>query len=243
MKAEACRRLRYAAAKRLPVVCYPALFPGMTGPITLAGALAQSAAEILAGIVIHQAEAPGSPLISGSSVLPMDMRTVSLSYGSPEYVLVGMATVDYFSDIGVPTWIGAGCTDAHLFDAQSAAEAGANIMAAALSGTALVHNLGFLSAGKTGSLELLVACDDMAGSARRFVAAMTVSDEHLAEAVITDAGISGRYLNHPHTKAHVRRSMWIPSVFQRFDVGAWRRYGERSARETIRERIEELLGD
>jgi trimethylamine--corrinoid protein Co-methyltransferase len=214
----------------------------MPGPVTLAGALAQSAAEVLAGIVIHQAEAPGSPLISGSSVLPMDMRTVSLSYGSPEYVLAGMATVDYFSDIGVPAWIGAGCSDAHVFDAQAAGEAGANITAAVLSGTALVHNLGFLSAGKAGSLEMLVACDDMAGSARRFVSAMTVSQDHLAEAVIAEAGPSGRYLGHPHTKAHVRRSMWIPSVFQRFDVGAWRRAGARPARDAIRERIAELLG-
>ena len=34
---EACRRLRHAARRRLPVVCYPAMIPGTTGPVTLDG--------------------------------------------------------------------------------------------------------------------------------------------------------------------------------------------------------------
>lgn len=241
IKAEACRRLRFAAARRLPLVCYPALFPGVTGPMTLAGALSQSAAEVLAGIVIHQAEGPGAPLASGSALLPMDMRTVNISYGGPEYALAGMAAVDYFSDIGVPSWIGAGCSDAHGFDAQAVAEAGANITSAALSHTAWIHNLGFLCAGRTGSLEMLVACDELAGMARRFVTGVAVSPETLAEPVIARAGASGRYLHHPHTRKHARRSMWIPSVFTRLDSGAWGRSGATSARKAIRQRIAQIL--
>ena len=41
--------------------------------------------------------------------------------------------------------------------AQAAAEAGANMAIAALAGTPFVHNLGFLSGGRTGSLEMLGA--------------------------------------------------------------------------------------
>ena len=46
---EFCRRSKMAAERRLPVVCFPALFPGISGSLTMAGAIAQSSAESLAG--------------------------------------------------------------------------------------------------------------------------------------------------------------------------------------------------
>ena len=141
---EACRRLRHAARRRLPVVCYPAMIPGTTGPVTLDGAIAQSSAEILAGLVVHQLEQPRAPVITASAILPMDMRSGGISYGSPEYMMVGIGAVDFFDDLGIPTWIGAGCSDAHIVDAQAAAEVGMSLYLASLSGTAFIHNLGFL---------------------------------------------------------------------------------------------------
>ena len=56
-----------------------------------------------------------------------------------------------------------GCSDSHQFDAQAAAEAGANLAIAGLANASFVHNLGFLSGGRTGSLELLTLCDKMIG--------------------------------------------------------------------------------
>ena len=243
LKKEACKRLRFAARNCLPVVCYPALFPGVTGPMTLAGAIAQSAAEILAGIVIHQMERPGSPVISGSAIIPMDMRTVNLSYGSPEYILVGLGAVDYFSDIGVPTWIGAGCSDVHTFDSQAASEVGMNILTAVLSGTPFIHNLGYLSSGKTGSLEMLVLSDEIAGMSYRIAQGIPVDDASLGVEVSLDAGKTGKYLTHPHTKKHVRTEMWIPSLFQRFDRGDWRQSGSKTLVERIGEKLRDLLNE
>jgi trimethylamine--corrinoid protein Co-methyltransferase len=241
LKQEACRRLRFAAKKKLPVVCYPALFPGITGPMTLAGAVAQSAAETLAGIVIHQSERPGAPAIAGSAVIPMDMRTASLAYGAPEYALVGLAAVDYFEDIGVPTWIGAGCSDAHIFDAQAISEAAVNMFAAAMSGTAFIHNLGYLSSGKTGSLEMLVLCDELAGMLSRIREGIPVTEEALAQEVVAMHGKNGKYLTHRHTKKHVRTELWIPPLFQRFPRGRWRREGARTTTQMIHARLEDLL--
>ena len=155
---ELCLRIINSARWRVPLVCYPATFPGMSSLISLASAVAQSSAEAIAGIVLHQlTQPPGAPVMSGSAVLPMDMRQANIAYGSPEYVLAGLAAAEYFKFIGVPSWIGAGCSDSHDFDAQAAAEVGSSMSIAALSGSSFVHNLGFLSGGRTGSLELLVA--------------------------------------------------------------------------------------
>ena len=240
---EACRRLRFAGRKGLPVVCYPALMPGINGPLTLAGALSQSAAEILAGIVIQQLERPGAPVLSGSAIVPFDMRTLRLAYGAPEYILACLAAADYFRSIGVPSWVGAGCTDAHTLDAQAASEAGANLLAAALSATSLVHNLGFLSSGKTGSLEMLVLCDELAGMCRRVAAGITVNEDTLAVDLTGRAGRHGRFLTEGrHTARHLRKEVWLPSILQRLSLGGWQEAGSPPLATRIRQKLEDLLG-
>ena len=175
---EFCRRLKMAAERRLPVVCFPALFPGMSGPLTMAGSIAQSSAESLAGVVIHQLTNPGAPIMAGSSILPIDMRRADLAYGSPELMLAGIGAVDYFNSIGLPCWVGAGASDAHVPDLQAAAEVGANMALAALAETGFVHRLGFLSGGRTGSLEMLVLCDELASMTNGFAQGVVVDEGH-----------------------------------------------------------------
>ena len=240
--AEACQRLLYNARRYLPTACYPGLIPGVSGPVTLAGALAQSAAESLAGIVVHQLANAGAPILSGSGILPMDMRTGNLAYGSPEYSLLGLAAVDYFNDLGIPSWIGAGCSDAHTVDAQAAGEAGMNILTAALSCTAFVHNLGYLSSGKTSSLEMLVLCDELAGMARRIVTGITVNDETLAVEVTRRAAKTTTYLDDEHTLKHFRGELSVPSLFQRLDPHIWHEAGSKAMSERIHDKIMDLLG-
>lgn len=240
---EACRRLRFAASRSLPVVCFPALMPGATAPVTLAGALAQAAAEILGGIVIHQREQPGAPVISGAAILPLDMRSGNLCYGGPEYALVCHATVDYLDDIGVPSWSGSGCSDAHTIDAQAAAEAGMNILMSVLAGTSWTHNLGFLSSGKTGSLEMLVLCDELAGMASKVASGIRVNEETLAFDVVKRAGRNGRFITEDHTLAHARTEAWIPSLFQRIPVSHWVESGAKPMQKRIKEKLKSLLSE
>ena len=239
--AEACRRLSFAAQRRLPVVCYPALLPGTTGPATLEGALAQSTAEILAGLVVHQLAGPGSPVVTGSSILPMDLRSGAIAYGSPEYVLAGLAAVDLFGELGIPTWIGAGCSDAHTMDAQAAAEAGLNLHLAALSGTSFIHNLGYLSGGKTGSLEMLVLCDELAGCARRLAAGLEVSEERLAVEVSARAAPDNSFLTDEHTLGHMRSALWDSGLLRRTSPEDWQREGSPSLQDRLRARLHQLL--
>ena len=222
---EFCRRLKLAAERHLPVVCFPAVFPGMSGPISLAGAIAQSSAESLAGVVIHQLIAPGAPIMAGSSILPMDMRRADLAYGSPELMLAGMGAVDYFNSVGLPSWAGAGCSDAHLPDLQAAAEVGANMALAALANTGFIHRLGFLSGGRTGSLEMLVLCDELASMTNCFSAGVTVNDDELAFETIKRSAEDNSFITDAHTLERYQTEMWLPTLFDRSDVGRWREEG------------------
>ncbi len=239
---ELCARLINCARWRVPVVCYPATFPGMSSPISMAGAIAQSSAEAIAGIVVHQLAEPGAPVLSGSAVLPMDLRQANLAYGSPEYMLTGLGASDYFRHIGIPSWIGAGCSDSHQFDAQAAAEAGANLAIASMAKTPFVHNLGFLSGGRTGSLEMLTLCDELIGWTSKMAHGITVDAESLAVEVVQRAAPTNDFLTDPHTQARYLTENWYPNLCERSDAEAWMETGGQDMRQRIRDRIFELLG-
>lgn len=214
---EAIKRLRFASSRNLPVVCYPGIIPGAASPVTLSGAIAQSSAEVLAGIVIHQLENPGAPVLSGSAVLPMDMRRGLITYGSPEYSLACSAAVDYFNMLGVPSWIGGGCSDAHVPGSQAAAEALMTMNMAMLSGTSFIHNAGYLSSGKTGSLEMIVFADELMRISGRLARGIDCSEEAIGFDLIKSASVDGNYMGTKHTIQRMRSEMFIPAFFPRSD--------------------------
>lgn len=238
---ESCQRLIMAAREMLPVVCYPAIFPGMACPLTLAGAIVQSSAESLAGIVISQLAQPGAPVMSGASIMPMDMRRADMAIGSPEYALAGLGAAELFQHVGVPSWVGSGCTDAHDIGPQAFAEVSANLQATSLACTSLTHNLGVLSSGRTGSLEMLVACDEMAAMSARFAAGIVVDAETIGVDVIDRAWCDNSYLTDPHTLARYQTEMWMPGLFQRESLENWDLSGRLTLRERLRERVSSIL--
>ena len=241
LPAELCQRLINCARWRTPVVCYPATFPGMSSPISTAGAIVQSSAEAIAGIVIHQLTEPGAPVLSGSAILPMDLRQANLAYGSPEYMQAGLGASDYFRHIGIPSWVGAGCSDSHQFDAQAAAETGANLAIAALAKTPFVHNLGFLSGGRTGSLELLALCDEMVGWTTKMSTGVEVTAETLAVEVMERAVPDNEFLTDAHTQERYLSENWFPNLAERSDAEAWMESGGKDMQGRIKERLREML--
>lgn len=238
---ETCQRLMMAARLHLPVVCYPAIFPGMACPLTLAGAITQATAESVAGIVISQLAAPGAPVMSGSSVMPMDMRRADMAIGSPEYTLAGLGAADVFRHLGIPSWVGSGCTDAHDISPQAFAEASASLHGTCVAGTALTHNLGVLSSGRTGSMEMLVACDEMAAMATKFGAGIEVTPETIATDVIARASADNSFLTDPHTLERYETEMWIPGLMRREGIENWQDAGRPVLRAQLREKTLDLL--
>lgn len=239
---ELCLRLINCARWRIPMVCYPATFPGMSCPISNAGAIAQSSAEAIAGIVVHQLTEAGAPIMSGSAILPMDLRQANLAYGSPEYMMSGLGASDYFRSIGIPSWIGAGCSDSHQFDTQAAAEAGANLAMAALASTPFVHNLGFLSGGRTGSLQMLTLCDELVGWSSKVATGVEVTEDSIALDAIRRAAKNNSYLTDEHTQQRFLTENWYPGLCERSDADAWLEAGAQDMTARVNQRLRDLLG-
>lgn len=71
----------HCAEKRIPLTNFPATPCCGGSPATFAGALVQSSAESLSGLVVHQLISPGAPFICSAVTTIMDMRSTIFSQG------------------------------------------------------------------------------------------------------------------------------------------------------------------
>ena len=88
---DACRCLEVAVRGGMPVLLLSAGQAGATAPASLAGAIVQEVAEVLAGLVYVNAIRPGAVAIFGTWPFVSDLRTGAMSGGSPEQALLSAA--------------------------------------------------------------------------------------------------------------------------------------------------------
>ena len=78
--------------------------------------------------------------------------------------------------VGLPTWGLAGATDSKLIDAQAGAESAFSLLAQALAGLNLIHDVGYMDMGMCCSCDMLVLGDELIGWVRRFLQGIPVDD-------------------------------------------------------------------
>ncbi len=222
---EAVEKLLYLAEKRLPVIYIPALMMGATGPVTSAGAIVVANCESLSGLVIHQLKAKGSPFVYGAGVPPLDMKTSVCSYGAPEEHLNCAVMVRMAQYYNLPVFTTSGCSDSQLFDQQAGMEAGFSLLASTLAGGNLIHDLGYIGAGLTSSMEMLVMCNEVVGMAKRFLRGIEINSETLALEVIENVGPGGNYFAEEHTFKYFKDHIWSTDLVNRQPFDHWKAAG------------------
>ena len=240
---EATEKLMFMADNNLPTNYSPGIMAGGTGPVTMAGAIAQADAEILAGLVIHQLKNPGAPFIYGAGMSPMDMQSMQPTYSSPE----AMMTQAGLCQIGrclydLPTWGFGGCSASKLADEQAVNEAVSYIMMSGWMGTNLVHDVGYLEFGLTYSYDLLVMCDEFIGQVRRMMEGIRVDREYLALDAIKRVGPGGHFLQDDHTLNHFRDN-WQPDLTDRKTYETWKMEGALSMGQRTKKKVRHILNN
>jgi trimethylamine--corrinoid protein Co-methyltransferase len=209
-----------------PVSIGPMTMASGTGPATLAGTLTQENAEILAGIVVTQLLAPGTPVKYGGIPHILDPRTSICSFGSPEQGLMAIAMTQMGKFYGLPVYINVNLTDAKKLDAQAGAEKAATLLAGALAGADMFGHAGICGTDHAGSLAWLAADNEIMNYVKRMTSGFEVDSEHLATDVIRAVGPAGSYLAEEHTVAHYRRELWRPGpAWTRQGYSAWETAG------------------
>jgi trimethylamine--corrinoid protein Co-methyltransferase len=241
MPKEVVDRIFIAADRFLPQMMGPAIQPGATGPVTMAGAVAQGVAESMFCVVVAQLRQPGCPVGLGCNFGILDMAQALMSVGSPEMSIALAAQAEVAQSFGLPTWGLAGATDAKCLDAQAGAEAAYHILSQGLAGLNLIHDVGYMDMSMACSVEQLVMSNDIIGMTKRLLSGFEVSDEHLALDVISKVGPAGHFLQQRHTMNHFRNELWQPKVFTRQPFETWKEGGSKDVETRVREKIADIL--
>jgi trimethylamine--corrinoid protein Co-methyltransferase len=210
-----------------PVSIGPIVQPMGTGPVTLAGALAQQDAEILAGLVVAQALAPGVGVVYFGASLMLDPRTADSTFASPEQMLLMAGSGQLAHRHGLPAGMQMGLSDAKVPDAQAGMEKGTGLLMGALAGMNLTSGLGIAGCDQGASLPQLVVDDEIVGFVRAAMHGLAVNEETCAYEVIHRVGIGGNFLTDPHTLAHIRER-WIPRLSDRHNWAGWQQGGSQT---------------
>lgn len=233
-------KLLLMADYRLPVVHSPGPQMGATAPITMAGGLVMSMAEIFSSIVVHQLRRPGAPFIFGAGLHHMDMSSMQICYASPEFQLTKAAVAQLGRRYGIPTWGYAGCSDAKVMDEQAAAEATLSVLMAQLTGANLIHDVGYMESGLTCSFEMIALTDELVAMSNHLMKGIDVSEQTLLVDELDKVGPGGHFLDTDATRAHYRE-FWFPKLLDRKIRPNWEAAGRTTLGQRLNAKVNKII--
>jgi trimethylamine--corrinoid protein Co-methyltransferase len=237
---ECLQKVLLLAEKNIPQTHATGMVMGTSAPVTPAGALVVANAEQLSALLIVQLKREGAPYIYGADILAFDWSSTIASYGAPEFMLTNIGVTELSHYYGLPIMGHAGSTDSQSCDSQAGLEIGYSILLAALCGTDLAHNLGFLEFALTGSYELLLICDEYLGEVKRIKSGIEINDNSLALDEINKVGPGGEFISSEHTLKNFRNN-WFPGIIPRENNYNWIKGGKLTLTDRANKKAREIL--
>lgn len=198
---------------------------GTTAPATVAGALAQTLAEMMAGIAYTQLVRPGAPVVFGPFVAGMGLITGAATFATPEVAQLTQALGQLARRLRVPYRGGGALTGSKLPDAQAGYEAAQGLTVALQSGVNLMtHAAGWLENGLVACFEKYVMDADQLTALAHMARGVDLSDQALDFDAIRQAGPGGHYLGSDHL-ADNAGGMWQSSLMDCRPFDQWRDTG------------------
>lgn len=221
---ESCETMEACIRGGMPVLLLSAGMSGATAPSTIAGAIVQSVAECLAGVVYVNAMAPGHPAIFGTWPFGLDLRTGAMTVGSGEQALLSAGCAQMHAFYGLPGGAAGGACDSKMPDMQAGWEQMCSNVMAGLGGLNMVYEAAGMHASLLGFChESLILADDLIGQALRCVRGIEVDDETLALKEMREVCIDGpgHYLGTDRTLSHMERDCVYPALGNRMSPKEW----------------------
>ena len=233
--------ISYARAGQA-LIMTPFIVAGAMSPITIAGAVAQQNAEVLAGTALAQLIRPKTPVLYGPFSTNADMRSGSPAFGTPEGAWVSVMAAQMARFYGMPTRGNGGLTNANSNDAQSAYEAlwtlWPNVMA---HNNYIMHGAGWLETGLTISFEKLIIDMENLTMFQHFLQGFEINNDTLALDTMADVGSGGHHFGTPHTQARFSTEFYEPFISTRQSLDVWQASGALDAEKRANHLWKQLL--
>lgn len=225
----------------VPLVIPSLTTAGATVPVTIAGALLVSAAEIVGGLTITQILSPGTPVVAGPVAYSMDMSSGYSMQSSAEAVLRSAASCYFFKNAySLPTQTLGFGSDSFIPDAQATMDSSLRCLLVALGGGDILSNAGFIETLQCHSPLSLIVDNDIAGIVKRLVKGVEVNDEILGLPTTLALPHGGDYIAAEHTLRHCREAV-RPKLVRSFSRDVWTSQGSPDIMRRAREQYQNIL--
>jgi trimethylamine--corrinoid protein Co-methyltransferase len=212
-----------------------------TAPGSLSAALAQQHAEVLAGVVLTQAAAPGTPVYYGPRLSAVDPRSGVVVSGTPETGVASAAAVLLARRCGLACDCYGPCSDSKVVDAQFGYERSINALLGLAPKPRLLSGVGEIQAGVASCLEVLVIDDEVLNNVRYALTPRPWDVDALDVDAMVDGALSGRgFLGTKHTRRYIRSEFVSPLLSYRGGLGDWLASGRTGLVDLASDRAAEL---
>lgn len=224
------RSLRAYARANQAAVVVPFILGGAMGPVTNAGAIAQSLAETMAGCALTQLERKGAPVIFGNFLSSMSMRSGSPTFGTPEPAIGSMVIGQLARRLNLPLRCSGNFTTSKLPDAQAMTEGTMSMLAAIhCDANFILHSAGFLDGLLSMSYEKFMLDADLCGALHAYLDGVKVDDDQLAVDAFAEVGPGNHFFGCSHTMAHYETAYWDSDLADTKPFEKWEAAGATDA--------------
>ncbi len=237
---ESIKKLMWLSEKNLPFIYRPSIVTrGISTPVTWAGFLVVNNAAGLAGLVLSQLVREGAPFIRcGCSGGTFDMHSMVGLHAAPELRGFNEDMAEYYR---MPRFGIGGLCGSKCVDQQAAYEAALTLLTSTQSGAQLIHDVGYMDNGTTGSLEQLVICHEIIGWVKQYMKELRVDEETIALDVINNtAGRGEDFLGTNHTVMHYKED-YYPDLTERETFDSWNSKGGLTLQERAKRKVDRIL--
>ncbi len=218
--------LKTYARNNQATIVTPFILAGAMSPVTVAGTVAQTLAESLAGMALAQLVNPGAPVVMGSFASSLSMQSGAPTFGTPEPALVLYAMAALARRLGVPFRSGGSLCASKIPDAQAAYESANTLIPTCLGGVNFVlHTAGWLEGGLAMGYEKFVMDADQAGMMHTLLAGVDLSDNGQALDAIREVGPGKHFLGCAHTQANFQTAFYRSPLADNNSVEQWEAEG------------------
>jgi trimethylamine--corrinoid protein Co-methyltransferase len=215
----------YARANQAAVIV-PFILGGAMGPVTNAGAIAQSYAETMAGCALTQLERKGAPVIFGNFLSSMSLRSGSPTFGTPEPAIGSMVVGQLARRLGLPLRCAGNFSNSKLPDAQAMQEGVMSMMSAIHCGANFIlHSAGFLDGLLAMSYEKFVMDTDFCGALHAYLRGVEFDDNALAYDAFEEVGPGSHFLGSQHTLRNYQTAFWDSELSDNEPFEKWSEEG------------------
>jgi trimethylamine---corrinoid protein Co-methyltransferase len=211
---------------------------GVTAPVQPVGLFVQSMAEVMGGYAVFRLLGYDHASF-WMNAYPADMRTMNLTFGSPEHILLDLMQLAINAHYSGSAPAKSLLTMSQLPDMQAAADGAMHTGVLALAGARSFCDAGTLSLDEVYSPEKLLIDLEIADYTARVVRGFSFDAGLVGWEAIASGVREGTFMAEADTLRHFRDVYWPSRLFGHELLGQWQAGGARTLRERATEAMRE----